>query len=47
MAKNALSAWLIRWVDKIVMHLTTVTHNRLVNTSIGVLGAIGMGSGLL
>ena len=47
MAKNDLSAWLIRWVDKIVMHLTTVTHNRLVNTSIGVLGAIGMGSGLL
>ncbi|GFH98196.1 hypothetical protein IMSAGC004_00585 [Bacteroidaceae bacterium] len=47
MAKNNLSAWLIRWVDKIIIHFTTITHNRLVNISIGVLGAIGMGSGLL
>lgn len=47
MAKNGLSVWLIRWVDKIIIHFTTITHNRLANTSIGVLGAIGMGPGLL
>lgn len=47
MAKNGLSAWLIRWVDKIIIHFTTITHNRLANTSIGVLGVIGMGPGLL
>lgn len=47
MAKNGLSAWLIRWVDKIIIHFTTITYNRLANTSIGVLGVMGMGPGLL
>jgi hypothetical protein len=47
MAKNDLSIWFIRWVDKIIIHFTTITHNRLTNTGIGVLGAIGIGPGLL
>lgn len=47
MAKTDLSKWLIRWVDKIIIHFTTITHNRLVNIAIRVLGGFGMASGLL
>jgi len=47
MGKKEISAWLIRWVDKIITHFTTITHNRLVKIAIRVLGTIGMGSGAL
>ena len=44
MANIGLSKWIIRWVDKIIIHFTTITHNRLTKIAIELLGSIGLGS---
>lgn len=44
MANIGLSKWIIRWVDKIIIHFTTITHNRLTKIAIELLGGIGLGS---